>query len=850
LGLQHAHEEGLVHRDIKPANLMLSRKGDRATVKVLDFGLAKVAREEQVDGGLTTEGQALGTPDYIAPEQIFDAPNADVRADIYSLGGTLYYLLTGRPPFEAKSVYDIYQAHISRDADPLNLVRPEVPAELAALVAKMMAKDRARRFQTPGEAAQALVPFFKRGNLPVGNPQFDVSLGIQNDETRPDAGGVSTPTQPATDDGRAGVRAKKAVEQTVPERRWEGLIDLEGNGRSIETAPDVDSVGRPPSPPWQKAILASLFGLIAFGAIVIIIKNRHGETVITAPAGSTAKVDPGGKLLITTPPPRDSASASDSESVSNRNLGKMPQTLGVGQPATPNAEASGFVRLFNGKDKTGWKTHPSQPGNWHVANGVLIGSGPAISHLYTERGNYADYHLRVEARFLEGGRGGVYLRCPFGPTLPSSDDPKWPDGFKTTINSRNTTGGIYPGVGNDVFIDYRPVVPSGQWFTMEVIADGNALAVQMHGRNVSYRYDGSRLHRSGHIALQQESPQTVIEFRTIEIKELNRPDLKDPREIRRFPGTTDPVTRVAFSPDGLGILSGGNAQEEVKIKPNGEPFKWGYHNYLIRLWTVASGKNEFTREGLGLLAVALAFSSDGRYAASAENSLSEKPVLIWDPKTGKIVHRMVSTLRGSERFCIALSFSAAVRRIMAATKNGEMLSWDLVTEREQPPKTLETGPISPEEFRGAAFTPDRQHLVTASQSRVVELWDLVTGKKLKKFAGHTARVNLVACSADGRLILSSGGDKTIRLWDVASGKELQRLESDGVRSVAISPDGRRALSAGMDGTVHLWDLESGKEVCRKEGHAMRVNSVAFSPDGRLAVSGCDDTTMRLWQLPN
>ena len=107
LGLQHAHEEGLVHRDIKPGNLMLSRKGDKATVKVLDFGLAKATREEKVDGGLTSEGQALGTPDFIAPEQILDAPSADIRADIYSLGGTLYYLLTGRPPFQANSLYDI-----------------------------------------------------------------------------------------------------------------------------------------------------------------------------------------------------------------------------------------------------------------------------------------------------------------------------------------------------------------------------------------------------------------------------------------------------------------------------------------------------------------------------------------------------------------------------------------------------------------------------------------------------------------------------------------------------------------------------------------------------------------------
>ena len=141
LGLQHAHEQGMVHRDIKPGNLMLARKGDKSVVKVLDFGLAKATRESPLDGGLTHEGQMLGTPDFIAPEQIRDAQSAGIQADIYSLGCTLYYLLTGGPPFQAASLYDLLQAHFSMDAQPLNLVRPEVPAELAALVAKMMAKD-------------------------------------------------------------------------------------------------------------------------------------------------------------------------------------------------------------------------------------------------------------------------------------------------------------------------------------------------------------------------------------------------------------------------------------------------------------------------------------------------------------------------------------------------------------------------------------------------------------------------------------------------------------------------------------------------------------------------------------
>ncbi len=138
---------------------------------MLDFGLAKATRESPLEGALTHEGQMLGTPDFIAPEQIRDAQSAGIQADIYSLGCTLYYLLTGNPPFEAESLYDLLQAHFSMNAQPLNLLRPDVPVELAALAAKMMAKDPGRRFQTPSEVAEALKPFFKKAGA-AARPQF------------------------------------------------------------------------------------------------------------------------------------------------------------------------------------------------------------------------------------------------------------------------------------------------------------------------------------------------------------------------------------------------------------------------------------------------------------------------------------------------------------------------------------------------------------------------------------------------------------------------------------------------------------------------------------------------------
>src|SRR5207248_858467 len=97
LGLQHAFEHGMVHRDIKPQNMMLTPKGQ---IKLLDFGLARMASEQTVGRFQTAAGAYMGTPEFMAPEQATDAHNADVRADIYSLGCTLFYLLTGRPPFQ------------------------------------------------------------------------------------------------------------------------------------------------------------------------------------------------------------------------------------------------------------------------------------------------------------------------------------------------------------------------------------------------------------------------------------------------------------------------------------------------------------------------------------------------------------------------------------------------------------------------------------------------------------------------------------------------------------------------------------------------------------------------------
>jgi hypothetical protein len=157
VGLQHAHECGLAHRDVKPPNLMLAHGG---VVKVLDLGLARSLAERTETEQLTATGVVLGTADYIAPEQIDRPHTADSRADVYGLGGTLYFLLAGSPPFGAfRSWLDKLRAHAEAPVPPVRDRRPEVPPELAALLARMLAKAPADRPATPGAVADALRPF-------------------------------------------------------------------------------------------------------------------------------------------------------------------------------------------------------------------------------------------------------------------------------------------------------------------------------------------------------------------------------------------------------------------------------------------------------------------------------------------------------------------------------------------------------------------------------------------------------------------------------------------------------------------------------------------------------------------
>lgn len=162
LGLQHAHEVGLVHRDIKPSNLIIDRQG---VVKLIDFGIARLVSDPT---SLTFTGQMLGTLDFLAPEQASDAHNTDIRADIYSLGCTFYFLLTGDPPFSGPKYQTPaakIKGHLVDSPAPLVSSRGPIPRGVAAVLERMMAKSPDDRYSEPAEIAAALAPYARGARL-------------------------------------------------------------------------------------------------------------------------------------------------------------------------------------------------------------------------------------------------------------------------------------------------------------------------------------------------------------------------------------------------------------------------------------------------------------------------------------------------------------------------------------------------------------------------------------------------------------------------------------------------------------------------------------------------------------
>lgn len=321
-------------------------------------------------------------------------------------------------------------------------------------------------------------------------------------------------------------------------------------------------------------------------------------------------------------------------------------------------------------------------------------------------------------------------------------------------------------------------------------------------------------------------------------------DLGTGQYLRSFEGKAGGVKVLAVSKDERILASSGDRH--------------------IRIWNARQGTLEKKLEGHTRRVTSIALSPDGRTLVSAGEDYSMR---IWNVaigqskviRTGKVSSvketRGATTRTYSGQTIDAVAFSPTERIFAAAGAKGITL-WH--ADEGTKIRSLEGHDGTGSE--AVVFSADGKRLLSGGGDESVQIYDVETGKLLRKMTGHRLRVSAVAWSPDGRRVLSGSDDKTLRLWDAKTGKHLWTFRGfmDSLRAVAISPDGKLALAAagrrsvgtGPKPPIYLWSLEHGALIRRLVDHTEEVNAVAFSPDGRQALSGASDQSMVLWDLPS
>jgi hypothetical protein len=305
--------------------------------------------------------------------------------------------------------------------------------------------------------------------------------------------------------------------------------------------------------------------------------------------------------------------------------------------------------------------------------------------------------------------------------------------------------------------------------------------------------------------------------------------------IHMFRGCNPAITAIAISADGrVGV----SAHDDWAIR------FWDLdHHLLIR---------QIAKHVTPVLSVAI--SPDGRRVLSGSGA---RMIRLWDTRTGAEVRNYVAPAEEVH----ALAFSPDGKSFLSGWGDGTARLFD--PEKREVGRSLMTAPGG--RASAVAFTPDGKFAVTGggtmnerpdAVAASLCLWDLGAGKLVRRFDGHTQDVCRVSVSLDGKQLLSASFDGTVRLWELSTGRELKKLEGAACALAVLTPDGKRAIATLIGGprdesvlTPKLWDLATGREIRVFKGHRRPVTCFAVSGDGGRLLSGSADGSMGLWELP-
>ena len=842
LGLEHAHQHGMVHRDIKPSNLMLTSDG---VVKVLDLGLARLRGTPAQGQELTKNGHIMGTLDYMAPEQACDAHSVDIRADIYSLGCTLYELLTGQAPFRS-SEYDTpiskMMAHAQKSPPHLSERRPDVPEALAKVIDRLLAKELADRYATPAAVAEALEPFTIGESLStlIGRATGQATSG--RGAEGPAAGDAeSVPLAAVSTYSEHGADASSIPPAETPPA--ERPSKQEAAALPHVPASKRISVFRRRLVVAAAALLLLVGGGTILSQIIIRITSKDGQvTEIKVPQEDTVEIERDGKQLAT-------FSGDKAEDVDAKHplidLRADAPAIAPGTALSPLAWVTQPAALDGVRSWTiatyGHSCGVNAMG--YSPSGRLLATGGAdgIVRLW-------DVSASRLARALVGHAADVRSLAwsPHGNILASGDSA----GMVRLWEADS---------GRLLRVMEGPR-PDPAWSAVDALAwspDGKTLAVSNQlcdvesGQVVCYTGgepayvsatawspDGKTLvsghHEVGFWNVESAEPELV---RTLEAESV--------------------VRSIAWSPDGKKLAFSGGGLWDAESEQMLDGFEWNLVAWCpdgrtlvskhatvatsLVLWDVPSRRS--LREIGTRIIRCIAWSPDGKTVASSGD---QGEVELWDAGTGARVDGFEGHAPGFD--CTAWSPDG---KAIGLVSTHSMARAGIVHQYELASAQIRRSLRGHTHFvRCVAWSPNGQTLASGSDNACVRIWDAKSGKTLHTFS-HTAPIYSLAWAPNGKTLAvgtAAQDDPTAWLWDLDSGERLAKLEGHehAIRVVAWSPDGKRLAEGCWDTQVRLWDVESGKLLHTLIADAGHIACLAWSPDGKTLASGHEDKKLRLW----
>jgi WD40 repeat protein/serine/threonine protein kinase len=875
LGLQHAHERGLVHRDLKPGNLLLTADG---TVKVLDFGLARLDAEAGQDSasGLTAEGAQMGTADYMAPEQALDAHLVDHRADLYSLGCALYFLLVGKAPFAGGSFAQKVDKHRHDEAVPVERLRPDVPPAVAAVLRRLMAKRPEARVQSAAELVSLLE---------------GISSGTLVDSSTQSSGLGAAMPEPSSSvrRGRLPRLVLSVAGALLLPLLLAPLVWWFWPPAPVATTPTPED---PVEAAWQ-GLQARHRGQgqdrRAYRADLLAFRREHFGTPQALRAAEALRwlPSPLDNLDPLAIPELDRLADQPAELVAvlgehRGRQGHYPFAAAVSPDGSTVATGGNDYCVVLWDAKTLRRRATMEHGN--VVNALAF--SPDGRRIVA--GTAGEIHLTLwdvsvepprraaqVSREQSAGTPQAVAFSPDGRTLAASGTGKVIQVWKVEGDSLGEVGRLEGHAGDVVSIAFSPdgaTLASGSadntvrtWDVTRRAQRGSAPA-GTRSRVAFLGGDGTRLvsgspdqvMRLWHVApdalrpLQQAKITFGSGFQCLAVGADGKSvavGLGDGKfgvwqvaedrwgEAAAVVAHAKPISAVALFPDGQSLVTAGS-------------------DWTVRLWRRQDGawRETFSMKGHLNSVSGLAFSPDGTTLVS---TAYDATLRFWDLTATPATERRIDL--GWDGPVFALAMSPDGKTVVVGGKT--FLSFHDGTGGQR----IIQAPVG-SQVTSLAFTPDGHGLLVGDAEGGLTLWDTDQQKPLRRVKGHDGQVGHASLSPDGRWAVSVGyQDHKVRLWDVAGGRLLGMLaeQSPYGAGTAWSPDSKIALACGTDRYVRRCKIDGEGRVDPQPAMDVVVTGVtglATSPDGRWLVVDMADRAVvwrdagtgqpsRKWTLP-